>query len=172
MLKGEDGFQRKEFAKMLEWLAGEPAPDVVHLQEPVACWDTLASCRAPMIGTYHTYSEARLPHGLAAFGGSAIPNAMPYTRYRSQSSTDAGGATCERTDAPADAIRERSDVVAVPAAGVVGEAMVAIVLADAMLEKFGGDSIREMRRNYDGYMEQLASRRAAIERAGTDPDRG
>ena len=46
------------------------APDVVHLQEPVACWDTLASCRAPMVGTFHTYSEAVLPHGLAAFGGS------------------------------------------------------------------------------------------------------
>lgn len=72
-----------------------------------------------------------------------------------------------RTDAPADAIRERSDVVALPAAGVVGEAMVAIVLADAMLEKFGGDSIREMRRNYDGYMEQLASRQAAIAQAAT-----
>jgi chorismate synthase len=70
-----------------------------------------------------------------------------------------------RTDAPAEAIRERSDVVALPAAGVVGEAMMAIVLADAMLEKFGGDSIREMRRNYDGYMEQLAARQAAIEGA-------
>ena len=77
-----------------------------------------------------------------------------------------------RTDAPADAIRERSDVVALPAAGVVGEAMVAIVLADAMLEKFGGDSIREMRRNYDGYMEQLASRRAAIERVAAEQDQG
>jgi hypothetical protein len=43
--------------------------------------------------------------------------------------------------------------------------MMAIVLADAMLEKFGGDSIREMRRNYDWYMEQLAARQAAIEGA-------
>ena len=75
-----------------------------------------------------------------------------------------------RTDAPADAVRERSDVVALPAAGVVGEAMVAIVLADAMLEKFGGDSIREMRRNYDGYMQQLASRQAAIEAARLETD--
>jgi chorismate synthase len=73
-----------------------------------------------------------------------------------------------RTDAPADAIRERSDVVALPAAGVVGEAMLAIVLADAMLEKFGGDSLREMKRNYDGYMEQLADRRAVIERTAAD----
>jgi len=50
---------------------------------------------------------------------------------------------------------ERSDIVAVPAAGVIGEAMVAIVLADAAREKFAGDSLREMKRNFDGYVEQL-----------------
>ena len=50
---------------------------------------------------------------------------------------------------------ERSDVTAVPAAGVIGEAMVALVLADAMREKFGGDSLGEMRRNFEGYREQL-----------------
>ena len=50
---------------------------------------------------------------------------------------------------------ERSDITAVPAAGVIGEAMVAIVLASALREKFGGDSLREMKRNYDGYLEQL-----------------
>ena len=50
---------------------------------------------------------------------------------------------------------ERSDVCVVPAAGVVGEAMVALVLAQAMLEKFGGDSLGETRRNFDGYIEQL-----------------
>jgi chorismate synthase len=50
---------------------------------------------------------------------------------------------------------ERSDIVAVPAAGVIGEAMVAIVLADAAKEKFGGDSLGEMKRNYDGYLQQL-----------------
>jgi chorismate synthase len=63
-----------------------------------------------------------------------------------------------RTGAPADAIRERSDVVALAAAGVVGEAMVAIVLADAMLEKFGGDSMTEIRRNFDGYLDQIQRR--------------
>jgi chorismate synthase len=51
---------------------------------------------------------------------------------------------------------ERSDVTAVPACGVVCEAMLAIVLADAMREKFGGDSLTEMRRNYDGYLAHLA----------------
>lgn len=50
---------------------------------------------------------------------------------------------------------ERSDVCVVPAAGVVGEAMVAIVLARAFLEKFGGDSLDETRRNFDGYLEQV-----------------
>jgi chorismate synthase len=50
---------------------------------------------------------------------------------------------------------ERSDVTAVPAAGVIGEAMVALVLAEAMREKFGGDNIGEMHHNFDGYREQL-----------------
>jgi chorismate synthase len=50
---------------------------------------------------------------------------------------------------------ERSDVCVVPAGGVVGEAMVALVLAGAFLEKFGGDSLEETRRNFDGYQKQL-----------------
>jgi len=50
---------------------------------------------------------------------------------------------------------ERSDIVAVPAAGVIGEAMISIVLASAALEKFGGDSIGEFRRNHEGYVNQL-----------------
>lgn len=50
---------------------------------------------------------------------------------------------------------ERSDITAVPAAGVIGEAMLAIVIANAMREKFGGDSIEEMKRNFDGYVEAL-----------------
>jgi chorismate synthase len=50
---------------------------------------------------------------------------------------------------------ERSDVSVVPAAGVIGEAMVALVLAQSMLEKFGGDSLRETRRNYAGYIQQI-----------------
>jgi chorismate synthase len=50
---------------------------------------------------------------------------------------------------------ERSDVAVVPAAGVIGEAMVALVLAGAMIEKFGGDSMAEAKRNYAGYLEQV-----------------
>ncbi len=52
---------------------------------------------------------------------------------------------------------ERSDVCVVPAAGVIGEAMVAIVLAEAFVEKFGGDSLCETKRNYSGYMAQVTS---------------
>ena len=58
----------------------------------------------------------------------------------------------------AKAIRERSDICAVPAAGVVGEAMVALVLADAMREKFGGDSLAEMRDSYDAYLDRINAR--------------
>jgi chorismate synthase len=58
-----------------------------------------------------------------------------------------------KEDAPAGF--ERSDVTAVPAAGVIGESMVALVLAEAMREKFGGDSLAEMKRNYAGYAAQL-----------------
>ena len=50
---------------------------------------------------------------------------------------------------------ERSDITVVPAAGVIGEAMVALVLGSAMREKFGGDSLGEMKRNFEGYREQL-----------------
>jgi len=59
---------------------------------------------------------------------------------------------------PAKAVSERSDVTAVPAMGVIAEALMALVLADAMLEKFGGDSLAEMRRNYEGYVTALGSR--------------
>ena len=61
------------------------------------------------------------------------------------------------TREPALAAYERSDVAVVPAAGVIGEAMVALVLAQAFLEKFGGDSLPETRRNYQGYLEQVKS---------------
>ena len=74
-----------------------------------------------------------------------------------------------RTGDRAEAVRERSDVVALPAAGVVGEAMVAIVLADALLEKFGGDSLAEVRRNFEAYLGQLEERRAALGRAAPPP---
>ena len=62
------------------------------------------------------------------------------------------------TSGVAAAVVERSDVTAVPAMGVIAEAMLALVLADALIEKFGGDSLGEMRRNYDAYLAHVASR--------------
>jgi chorismate synthase len=59
------------------------------------------------------------------------------------------------TGEPAKAINQRSDVCAVPAAGIVAEAMAALVLADAVLEKFGGDSLQETRRNFENYIKTL-----------------
>ncbi len=59
------------------------------------------------------------------------------------------------THEPFQAAVERSDTCAVPAALVVAEAVVAIEIADSFLEKFGGDSVREIRRNYEGYLEQI-----------------
>jgi chorismate synthase len=59
------------------------------------------------------------------------------------------------TKEPMDSDFERSDVTAVPAAGVIGEAMVAITLARVMREKFGGDSMREMKRNFENYQQQI-----------------
>jgi len=59
------------------------------------------------------------------------------------------------TGEPAKAINQRSDATAVPAAGVVAEAMVALVLAEAAIEKFGGDSVEEMRRNAESYLKAL-----------------
>ena len=60
-----------------------------------------------------------------------------------------------RSKQPADASVERSDVCAAPAAAVVGESVVAFEIAKAFLEKFGGDSLREIKRNYENYLEQI-----------------
>jgi chorismate synthase len=72
------------------------------------------------------------------------------------------------TGEPANAQSERSDVTAVPAMGVIAEALVALVLADAMLEKFGGDSLAEMRRNFDSYVEHLGRRWVELRARGPD----
>jgi chorismate synthase len=67
------------------------------------------------------------------------------------------------TGAEANAQSERSDVTAVPAMGVIAEALVALVLADAMLEKFGGDSLGETRRNLGSYLAAAGQRWTAIQ---------
>src|SRR5947199_3901719 len=63
-----------------------------------------------------------------------------------------------KTGGPAQAQSERSDVTAVPAMGGIAEAMIALMLAQAMLEKFGGDSLGEMKRNFHGYLAQVRAR--------------
>jgi len=71
------------------------------------------------------------------------------------------------TGAGAAAAIERSDVCAVPAASVVGEAMVALVLADAVLERFGGDTVDELRRRYSDWQRQAEQQYARLRRSGT-----
>ena len=63
-----------------------------------------------------------------------------------------------KTGGPAQAQSERSDVTAVPAMGVIAEAMMALVLAQALLEKFGGDALSETKRNFEGYLAQVRAR--------------
>ncbi len=63
-----------------------------------------------------------------------------------------------KTGGPAQAQSERSDVTAVPAMGVIAEAMMALVLAQALLEKFGGDALTETKRNFEGYLAQVRAR--------------
>jgi len=63
-----------------------------------------------------------------------------------------------KTGGPAQAQSERSDVTAVPAMGVIAEAMMALVLAQALLEKFGGDALSETKRNFAGYLAQVRAR--------------
>ena len=66
------------------------------------------------------------------------------------------GSVSFETREPVKAAYERSDVCVVPAAGVAAEAMVALTIARLMIDKFGGDSLKEMKRNFDGYAEQIA----------------
>lgn len=66
------------------------------------------------------------------------------------------------TGEAATAIHQRSDVCAVPAAGVVAEAMVALVLADAVVEKFGGDSVVEVARNLEAYVASIPETMASV----------
>lgn len=74
------------------------------------------------------------------------------------------------TGEPATAIHQRSDVCAVPAAGVVAEAMVALIVADAVLEKFGGDSVAEVRRNLAAYLDAVPETMSGPHADVADPD--
>lgn len=73
------------------------------------------------------------------------------TLYRPKNSVDI------QTKEPFEATVERSDICTVPAAGVVGEAVIAYEMANAMMEKFGGDNLDEMKRNFDAYQAYVKS---------------
>lgn len=108
--------------------------------------------RGPSGGFYHLSNNAGGIEGGISNGEPIIVRAAMKpiaTLMRPLQSVDL------KTKEPFEAVRERSDVCAVPAAAVVGEAIVAFVLAQAFLEKFGGDSVAEIRRNYRAYIEYL-----------------
>lgn len=108
--------------------------------------------RGPAGGFYHLSNNAGGIEGGISNGEPIVVRAAMKpiaTLMRPLASVDL------RTKEPFEAVRERSDVCAVPAAAVVGEAIVAFVLAQAFLEKFGGDSVAETRRNYQAYIEYL-----------------
>jgi chorismate synthase len=72
---------------------------------------------------------------------------------------------------PSRAFRERADTAAVPAAAVIGESMVAVVLAEAFLEKFGADSMTDIRASYDSYTARLRAARDAARHLERQPER-
>lgn len=76
------------------------------------------------------------------------------------------------TGTAAEAHHQRSDVCAVPASGIVAEAMVALVLANSLLEKFGGDSLAETRRNVRGYLDAIPENLRMSASAWTDDASG
>src|SRR5438270_399431 len=96
------------------------------------------------------------PGELDAIDGSPVRCADPAAAERMVSAIDEARRTVDvDTGQAAEAITQRTDVCAVPAGAVVGEAMVAYVLADALLEKFGGDSLGETRRNLESFVDGL-----------------
>ena len=107
-----------------------------------------------------TYDDGRLRHQSNRAGGltGGVTNGEPVVVHgfmKPISTLLKPLATVDlKTGKPARAHYERSDICVVPAAGVVGEAMVALVLAGALLEKFGSDSLAELRRNVDSYLEK------------------
>ena len=106
------------------------------------------------------YDDGRLRHATNRAGGltGGITNGEPVVVHgfmKPISTLLKPLATVDlKTKEPARAHYERSDICVVPAAGVVGEAMVALVLAAALLEKFGGDSMNELRRNVEAYLQK------------------
>ena len=133
----------------------DPSTDPAHAAAPPASGDLRAGFRRP------TNNAGGLEGGITTGEPLVLRVAMkPISTLMSPLPT-----VDLATGQPANAQSERSDVTAVPAMGVIAEALTAIVLADAMLEKFGGDSLAEMRRNFDGYVASLGARWSALREA-------
>ena len=105
-----------------------------------------------MVGAHDLAASKKFYDAVLGAIGLPAGQADPKGRIFYRTKTGVFGITKEKVPAH----YERSDVCVVPAAGVIGEAMVALTLADAFLEKFGGDSMAEVEHNYRGYMETLA----------------
>jgi chorismate synthase len=136
----------------------DPSTDPAHAAAPPASGDLRAGFRRP------TNNAGGLEGGITTGEPLVLRVAMkPISTLMSPLPT-VDLATGRRANAQS----ERSDVTAVPAMGVIAEALTAIVLADAMLEKFGGDSLGEMRRNFDGYVASLGARWAALRETADD----
>src|SRR5437867_4392805 len=129
----------------------------------VAIGDGEAAARRPgsEVHDVPVYHDGRLRHETNRAGGltGGITNGEPVVVHgfmKPISTLLKPLATVDlNTKEPARAHYERSDICVVPAAGVVGEAMVALVLAGALLEKFGSDSLLELRRNVEGYLAKV-----------------
>lgn len=138
-------------------LASIPACKAVAIGEGVEA----ASLPGSEVHDVPTFDGGRLAHQTNRAGGvtGGVSNGEPVVvhGYMKPISTLLKPlATVDlRTREPARAHYERSDICVVPAAGVVGEAMVALVLANAVLEKFGGDSLGELRRNLESYLQAV-----------------
>ena len=131
----------------------------------VAIGDGEAAARRPgsEVHDVPVFEDGRLRHATNRAGGltGGITNGEPVVVHgfmKPISTLLKPLATVDlKTKEPARAYYERSDICVVPAAGVVGEAMVALVLAAALLEKFGGDSMHELRQNVEAYLQQVRS---------------
>ena len=130
-----------------------PAPQAPDLPAPLRRPDDLGPLRGPAGGYYRRTNRAG---GLEA----GISNGEPIVVRAAMKPIATLRQALESVDIhskqPFAAHHERSDICAVPAAAVIGEAMVALTLASAVLDKFGGDSLEEIRRNYRGYVAQMA----------------
>ena len=132
---------------------GSQVHDEIYYDPGIGFYDDDNECYDPGIGFYHkTNNAGGLEGGISNGEPIVIKAAMKPIPTLSKPLKSVDFASKE----PFLAAKERSDVCAVPAAGIVGEAMVAIEIANAVLEKFGGDNMAELKRNFKAYSEYVS----------------